>query len=26
VPLWQAVSAWLEADWPFDDVVYAPRA
>ena len=26
VPLWQAVSAWLEAEWPFDHVVYAPRA
>ena len=23
VPLWQAVSAWLEADWPFEHVVYA---
>ena len=23
--LWQAVSAWLEADWPFARVVYAPR-
>jgi hypothetical protein len=26
VPLWRAVSAWLEAEWPFDHVVYAPRA
>ena len=26
VPLWQAVSAWLEADWPFEHVAYAPRA
>ena len=25
VPLWQAVSAWLEADWPFERVDYAPR-
>jgi hypothetical protein len=23
--LWQAVSAWLESDWPFDRVVYAAR-
>jgi hypothetical protein len=23
--LWQTVSAWLEADWPFERVVYAPR-
>ena len=26
VPLWQAVSAWLEADWPFERVAYASRA
>ena len=26
VPLWQAVSAWLEADWPFERIVYASRA
>ena len=25
-PLWRAVSAWLESDWPFDNVEYAPRA
>lgn len=25
VPLWQAVSAWLEADWPFERIAYAPR-
>jgi RimJ/RimL family protein N-acetyltransferase len=25
-PLWRAVSAWLESDWPFDCVEYAPRA
>lgn len=25
VPLWQAVSAWLEADWPFERIEYAPR-
>jgi hypothetical protein len=25
VPLWQAVSEWLAADWPFGDVRYAPR-
>jgi hypothetical protein len=24
-PLWQAVSDWLAADWPFERVVYAPR-
>lgn len=24
-PLWQAVSAWLAADWPFANVQYAPR-
>jgi RimJ/RimL family protein N-acetyltransferase len=26
VRLWQAVSAWLEADWPFEHVAYASRA
>lgn len=25
VPLWEAVSAWLAADWPFVRVDYAPR-
>ena len=25
VPLWQAVSRWLEVDWPFASVEYAPR-
>ena len=24
-PLWRAVSAWLESDWPFALVQYAPR-
>jgi hypothetical protein len=24
-PLHDAVSTWLEHDWPFDRVVYAPR-
>ncbi len=24
-PLWQAVSAWLAADWPFETVAYDPR-
>jgi hypothetical protein len=24
-PLWRAVSAWLESDWPFSGVEYAPR-
>ena len=24
-PLWRAVSEWLEADWPFAAVRYAPR-
>ncbi len=24
-PLWLAVSGWLEADWPFERIVYAPR-
>lgn len=26
IPLWRAVSAWLEADWPFRSVQYAPRS
>ena len=26
VPLWRAVSDWLESDWPFGSVEYAPRA
>ena len=25
-PLWRAVSEWLESDWPFARVEYAPRA
>jgi hypothetical protein len=25
VPLWRAVSAWLETSWPFDGVTYADR-
>jgi hypothetical protein len=25
-PLWRAVSEWLESDWPFAAVQYAPRA
>lgn len=25
VPLWRAVSAWLERDWPFAAVRYAPK-
>jgi hypothetical protein len=25
VPLWRAVSEWLESDWPFVSVKYAPR-
>ncbi len=25
VPLWRAVSAWLEAEWPFESVTYAER-
>ncbi len=25
VPLWRAVSAWLESAWPFASVEYAPR-
>jgi RimJ/RimL family protein N-acetyltransferase len=24
-PLWRAVSKWLESDWPFGSVQYAPR-
>ena len=24
-PLWRAVSAWLESDWPFENVEYAAR-
>jgi hypothetical protein len=24
--LWQTVSEWLESDWPFASVKYAPRA
>ena len=24
-PLWRAVSDWLESDWPFESVEYAPR-
>ena len=24
-PLWRAVSAWLEADWPFERIAYAAR-
>ena len=24
-PLWRAVSEWLESDWPFASVQYAPR-
>lgn len=26
LPLWRAVSDWLESDWPFRAVEYAPRA
>ena len=26
IPLWRAVSDWLETDWPFASVQYAPRA
>jgi hypothetical protein len=26
VALWRAVSSWLESDWPFASVDYAPRA
>jgi hypothetical protein len=26
VALWRAVSGWLESDWPFASVDYAPRA
>jgi hypothetical protein len=25
-PLWRAVSTWLQSDWPFTSVEYAPRA
>jgi hypothetical protein len=25
-PLWRAVSEWLDSDWPFGSVDYAPRA
>jgi len=25
-PLWRAVTEWLESDWPFTAVEYAPRA
>lgn len=25
IPLWRAVSAWLESDWPFTAFQYAPR-
>ena len=25
IPLWRAVTDWLEADWPFAAVMYAPR-
>jgi hypothetical protein len=25
IPLWRAVSAWLEADWPFAGVEYPPH-
>lgn len=25
-PLWRAVAEWLESDWPFTSVEYAPRA
>ena len=24
-PLWRIVSDWVESDWPFDSVEYAPR-
>ena len=26
VPLWEAVSAWLAADWPWTNPSYAPRS
>jgi hypothetical protein len=26
LPLWQAVGAWLEAEWPFERVSYAERS
>jgi hypothetical protein len=25
VPLWQAVSAWLKAEWPFESIAYDAR-
>jgi hypothetical protein len=25
IPLWRAVSGWLERDWPFEHPAYAPR-
>jgi hypothetical protein len=25
-PLWRAVSEWLNSDWPFGSIEYAPRA
>ena len=25
IPLWRAVCAWLDADWPFEGVTYAER-
>jgi RimJ/RimL family protein N-acetyltransferase len=25
IPLWRAVTEWLESDWPFTAVQYAPR-
>jgi len=25
-PLWRTVSTWLESEWPFQSVEYAPRA
>jgi hypothetical protein len=25
-PLWRAVGEWLDSDWPFSSVDYAPRA
>lgn len=25
VPLWRAVTAWLDEAWPFERVAYAPR-
>jgi len=26
IPLWRAVTAWLQSDWPFTSVEYTPRA